>query len=203
MEVSSRESSSSDNKINQQKNFKRRKNKKPKVGKINEITIEENGRSRNGIVFYTNYNGERQFLFAIDAKTKQLTDFGGTYSPDDGCRIISAIRESEEETMGVITGLTVDKLQNCIAVCDHKNLIIFVPIEVNPTTIVKAIENRVKQYFDEKQQQPETISATWISGSELTNCITRRDSSGKLYDNTIYSVVGEFLHKAGNFQKFF
>lgn len=159
---------------------------------MGSVLEEKKLKTRNGIIPYTIYKGERYFLFGFDSRTFELTDFGGGYKSTDGTRIKAAIREFQEETLSIFEEIAEEDLGNCIAIADSDNLIIFVPLEIDPKETCFLFEQEVKKFHSNTRGKlPEVSGVTWLRENELLNCITRQDSS-----ETIYKKVGTILRRA-------
>lgn len=162
------------------------------IGPIENLPLEnKKEKTRNGVILYTIYQGERYFLLGFDTKTLELTDFGGGYKREDGSRVKAALREFHEETLNCFEEIKEEDLQRCIGISDSDNLIIFIPVDESPSDICHAIEDRVLHYYNETNRIPEIVSATWVRENDLLNCITRKDSS-----NTVYGKVAKLLRSA-------
>ncbi len=97
---------------------------------------------RAGIILYTYTpnpdpnikEGVYNFIMAKDAQSGELSDFGGGKKNNDNNSTMTAIRELNEETLGVILNcenLRKKDLQNCLSMSSDQMLLLFVPVEGN------------------------------------------------------------------------
>lgn len=97
---------------------------------------------RAGIILYTYTpnpdpnikEGVYNFIMAKDAQSGELSDFGGGKKNNDDNSTMTAIRELNEETLGVLTNcgnLGKKDLQNCLAMSSDQMLLLFVQVDGN------------------------------------------------------------------------
>jgi len=97
---------------------------------------------RAGIILYTytqkSYSNPNRkvwvynFIMAKDAQSGELSDFGGGKKNNDNNSTMTAIRELNEETLGVLVNcenLGEKDLQNCLSMSSDQMLLVFVPVE--------------------------------------------------------------------------
>lgn len=145
--------------------------------------------SRAGIIPYT-FNEDKSLLFGfgLDHQFRELTDFGGGVSyRKDKTALKGAIREFQEESLGVFGEISQESLQRSLVLYTENTLIIFLYMDIHPETINK------KFYLQrEKQEKLEVSDIVWLSDKELK--IALRPQSRMLYVR-----VSHTLRNAGNF----
>lgn len=92
---------------------------------------------RGGVVMCTESNGEKYLIFAIDDKTHELTDFGGTREKKDANIIDTSIREFHEETLGLFDKLSWDDIKKCTCVYDSDSIVLFIRTSLNINDIAE------------------------------------------------------------------
>jgi len=104
---------------------------------------------RGGVIVYTHFNGTVYFSFGIDAKTHDLTDFGGGIGHRDASPISGALREFSEETLGIFGTVTVDQIGTCPVIYDLNNLIIFLRFDLNPEEVSTVFLQKYQEIVDQ------------------------------------------------------
>lgn len=156
---------------------------------INNLDLEKVRPQRAGIIIYTMVQGRVYFGFGLDTKTHDLTDFGGHVIYGKDINVVDgAIREFEEETLGIFTSFTLEDIKYSPTIYDNKNLIIFLHLKINPEEVCRIFNERFKQHISEI---PEVCGITWLSWEEFKRSLIRTD--------VLFSRVRNFLRKAGDF----
>jgi hypothetical protein len=156
---------------------------------FNKIRVE-----RAGFFIYTIYNGNIYIMVGIDSKTHDLTDFAGTikYKMDKNV-VNGAIRELQEETLEIFEAITYKDIKNCITVYDNDNLIIFMPVLLNPDIVCYEFNEKYRKTIENKRckMEPEVCGVTWLALEEFNYHIKN--------PGVMYSRVQNVLSRAGNF----
>lgn len=177
-------------------NEKKRGDKEPNVRTfVKNLDLGAVKPRRAGVIIYTIHNGTTYFGFGLDAKYHDLTDFGGSvrYDTDtkgnhgkDSNVVAGALREFQEETLGIFKPLTYEDVQNCPVVYDKDNLIIFLHLSVDP--------DQVSQKFllkHEKTKESEVCNISWLTWPEL--------QAGIANPSNLFTRVQRFLKRVGDF----
>jgi hypothetical protein len=169
---------------------------------VQNLNLEYVKPQRAGIIIYTVINGSIYFGLGLDAKTHDLTDFGGGVIYKKDINVIrGAIREFEEETLEIFDTITVDDLKQCPVIYDNNNLIIFVHMDLDPDETCRAFHLKYKQITDsnstffpdgkKKIKDPEVCGITWLTWEEFQQSINEK--------GIMFSRVQRFLSRAEDF----
>jgi len=164
------------------------------VKKLKCLNFKKARVERAGFILYTLYKGNIYFMIGIDSKTHELTDFAGTVKYKlDRHALSGAIRELQEETLSIFEPVTYDDVKECITIYDNKNLVIFMPISLDPDIICQEFNEKYIQERETKRyhQEPEVCGITWL---ELDEFLYHIKNPG-----LIYSRVQNLLLNAGDF----
>lgn len=165
---------------------------------------------RAGVILYTVVNGATYFGLGLDARTHDLTDFGGgvIYKTDQNV-IRGALREFDEETLQIFNPVTLDEIKQCPVIYDENNLIIFIHVNVDPNVACKTFNDEYEQIIkrNEKERQensaqqsrsqsqkirdPEVCAITWLTWEDFQRSMKER--------GVMFSRVQRFLNKAEDF----
>lgn len=136
---------------------------------------------RAGIVVITRYKKQSWFGFGIDRKSGDFSDFGGAKIKKDIDIFETALREFHEESLEVFGTLKREDIENCWAVYDKKNLIIFVPLMTSPKKVIKNFKTKVNS-------DDEMSGIVWVRQHALIDLL--KTATPK---RTIYSKVKEVM----------
>ena len=169
--------------------WKNKKSSKVVKTKVSQIDLSRVKPKRAGIILYTYHDNVLYFGVGLDSTYHDLTDFGGTvvYRTDKNV-IRGAIREFEEETLGIFDTITYEDIRNCPVLYDKNNLIIFLRLDICPNDISKRFNDA---YIKNTNINPEVCSITWLNLDDLNNSIKN--------DDIIFNRVKNFLRRAGDF----
>ncbi|SNW62908.1 Diadenosine tetraphosphate (Ap4A) hydrolase [Orpheovirus IHUMI-LCC2] len=109
--------------------------------------------------------------FGVSTLYNELSDFGGGLKRIED-RIIGALRELFEESLGVFGNITIDQIPNdSVVVYDNYMFIIFLPIQGQTT------EYYSSQYLDALNRRPdpskeEVSSIIWLTFEGMNQCVT-------------------------------
>lgn len=159
---------------------------------VRDFNLTEKG-YRAGIVLFYVENDSLYFVFGYDRKTHELTDFAGGLLPTDRSMIDTAIREFDEESLGIFDKLTYEKLLPFKLIYDSTNLIIFV-------RITKQVYEKKRDEFQLKYKECNNPNKVEICGIESIRWEIVRDmiliNHDKKNTNTIlYERVREFMYR--------
>lgn len=174
---------------------------------VQQLNLECVRPQRAGVIIYTVVNGSIYFGLGLDSRTHDLTDFGGgvIYKIDIDA-IKGALREFEEETLGIFDSIRTEDIMQCPVIYDDRNLIIFVHLNVDPDTVCLSFNEKFKKAVSEgddgttehsekkrhrEPREPEVCGITWLTWEEFQHCIGTR--------GILFSRVQKFLARADNF----
>lgn len=127
---------------------------------------------RSGVIPYTIINNTLYFLFAIDSKYNELTDFGGGVKKNETI-ITGGLRELQEESCGIFSKINLNDVHDCVTILNTKMAVIFIPIsplwygkvekvflsKVTPLTENKNVIwidlDKLQTFYIAKQHKPE------------------------------------------------
>jgi len=166
------------------------------VKKLKHVNFSKTKVQRAGFILYTLYKGNIYFMIGVDSKTHDLTDFAGSVKYKTDRHVLSgAIRELQEETLDLFEPITYDDVKECITVYDSNNLVIFMPISLDPDTICREFNEKYRETVERKRlsAEPEVCGLTWLDIDEF---IFHIKNSG-----VMYSRIQTLLLNAGDFFK--
>jgi len=131
---------------------------------------------RAGVIIYTD-NPNRKFCMGIDREYGEITDFGGGVSyKKDGNALEGALRELNEESLGVFGEIPLDSLSKSIVVYNDSILIVFIKV---PTLHIDSI---MKAFNEKVHFKSEVSSLIMMSEREFRDLIqSRLTHKGKMY----------------------
>lgn len=107
-------------------------------------------------------------LLGVDRKHKELTDFGGGVSKKkDKNPIETALREFNEETLGIFGQLTIKDIKDSLAFINQQMMVIMIHMPVNLEKTVKTFEKNLVKHT-------EISDLVWISLQELEDIINNK-----------------------------
>jgi len=162
-------------------------NKNVKISKVSEIDTKTVKPYRAGIIFYILDGQNISFALGTDSKTHELTDFSGSvkYSKGETC-IEGALREFEEETLGIFGKIAVEEISDFYAIYDEDNMVIFIMLEASQNTIRKAFNEKIKNI-----KNPEICSIFFITSNQFRYLIRKT-----FKEHVIYEKLRKFLYKS-------
>lgn len=166
------------------------------VKKLKHINFSKTKAQRAGFILYTLYKGNIYFMIGVDSKTHELTDFAGSVKYKTDRHVLSgAIRELQEETLDVFEPITYDDVKECITIYDNNNLVIFMPVALDPDTICREFNDKYRETVERKRfsSEPEVCGLTWLDIDEFIFHIKN--------PGVIYSRIQTLLLNAGDFLK--
>ncbi len=161
---------------------------------VRSLNLECVRPERAGVIIITVRNDAMWIGVGLDAKTHDLTDFGGHVMTSDKNVIEGALREFDEETLMIFDHLSCEEIAECPVIYDDKNLIIFIHMDVNPNEISQIFLSEYESVMRKKPkkcQRPEVCQIVWLSWEDF--------QAGLHRDGIIFSRVQRFLRRAGDF----
>jgi hypothetical protein len=158
------------------------------IALVRELDLERVKPTRGGVILYTiTEDGKLLFGFGLDKNYEELTDFSGGISyKRDSNALIGALRELREETLGIYN-VSVEDVQNAIALYDKHHLVLFLYTNCNPDDV----KNEFKTRYEEVEKS-ELKDIVWITEEELQKAI-------KCKSKHIYIRLLNFLGKSEDF----
>ena len=156
-----------------------------KVDYINNLNLNTLKQCRAGVIVYTIYKSKMYFILGIDTESGNITDFGGGISMKRENALTGGLREFSEETLGVFGNVDVEEIKNCVAVYDSKNIIIFLPFDVNIQSKYTEFLKRVKQV-----KNPEVKDLSILNKRQFLSLIEGKDIDG----TTMYDKIRKLLY---------
>jgi hypothetical protein len=159
--------------------------------KVKDIDLTTVKPQRAGIILYTKINDVLYFGLGVDNITKEYTDFGGgiSYKPHGDKNVIEgALREFNEETLNIFD-LNYNDVQDCLAMYNTNNLVIFKYVEQNINLIKNTFLNTYNKI--KNNMIPEVCDIVWLSQNEFKNQIMIRGN--------MFHRLQCFLQKADHF----
>ena len=133
------------------------------ISPINEINWSSVRPRRGGVIFYTDYNGEKIFGFGISRKNGNITDFGGWIRyPKDHSAINGTYREFQEESYGAFS-VTKEMLTSSPAIVSNVSLEIFIPAPYDPPHM----NNRLSSIIQSVTEKSEIADIIWLTSKQL------------------------------------
>jgi hypothetical protein len=122
---------------------------------------------RGGIIPYLSFHGRTYYGLGIDSGYLTLIDFGGHREPDDTDIFETALREFQEESLGVFGTPTMDHCQDAMVVFNRNLVEIFLPLpSQDPFQIWTEFERRVQF-----EPHPENSAMVWLTGPEFFQAV--------------------------------
>lgn len=145
--------------------------------------------ARAGVILFATTRDSLWFGLGTHSQTHELTDFGGgvSYTRKRETAVEGALRELNEETLGILGTLLPQDVAGCPALIDKDMLVIFLRVDVPPHAISSAY---LRAHAATTEEAPEVCSIQWFSLAELKALVT---GSG------MYRPLREFLARAGDF----
>ena len=135
---------------------------------------------RAGVLFYTFINGELHVCFGKDAKSGDLTDFGGRKHVGES-PIKCGIREGNEESRFAFSFLRANQIQGFYCLYSSNMLIIFIPVASPDDRDIReltGINFSEKQFLNKTQVKAkaynEVNDIVWLNESKLENLFSSR-----------------------------
>ena len=135
---------------------------------------------RAGVLFYTFIQGQLHICFGKDAKTGDLTDFGGQKRQGES-PVKCAIREGNEESRKAFSEIKLDQIQGYCCLYSSNMLIIFIPVAPPNDKDVRELTTnnfKEKQFLNKIQARSraynEVDEIVWLDEDGLSNLFSPR-----------------------------
>jgi hypothetical protein len=158
---------------------------------VNDIDLSVVKPQRAGVILYTVHNNSVYFGLGVDCLSHDLTDFGGNVHKNKENVIEGALREFEEETLGIFKKITINDIKQYPVVYDSKNLIIFIHVSVDPNKVSEVFNNKFKNVLKTSILMPEVCGITWLSWKDFYYSINNK--------GVLFFRVQKFLSKSNDF----
>nr|WIL05052.1 hypothetical protein pmam_13 [Pithovirus mammoth] len=153
------------------------------ISKIRDANWEEKKPIRAGVIVYKIYQGQLLFCMGVDRKTRELTDFGGGISyRKDKTLVKGALREFNEESLGVFGSFEEEKVLDGVVAYNDYMAILFLHLDCD---IEEVTDRFVKRFRAERSA--EVSSLAWMTVERFRS--TLFDQTG----NLVYERVSELL----------
>lgn len=171
---------------------KKRTNRRPvnkgmyepsRLCKVYELDLEDTSIAnipRAGVLFYTIIDSSLHICFGRDAKTGDLTDFGGGRKASES-PVQCAAREGNEESRFVFSHLRVDKIQGFYCLYSSNMLIVFIPVASPNDRDIRELtaSNFNEKHFLSKSQSKsrsynEVADIEWLNEEQIANLFSTR-----------------------------
>jgi len=149
--------------------------------------------ARAGIIPYVKNEKDDNLIFAfgVDVNFRELTDFGGGVSyKKDKSAVIGALREFQEESLGVFGSFKPKDVSKCFVLYNMEMMILFLFLDCDPEEINKLFHERL-----EDEDKPEVDDISWMSLKELQESL-------KPTSRLVYERVKDLLIRGGDFHAF-
>lgn len=156
---------------------------------------------RAGVLFYTFIQGELHVCFGKDAKSGDLTDFGGGKRAGES-PVKCAIREGNEESRYAFSNLKIDQIQGFYCLYSSNMLIIFIPVASPDTRDIRELTGtnfKEKQFLSKTQLKAkafnEVSDIVWLDEAKLTNLFSERPTI------QLFAKVRRFIYSCNDFSQ--
>ncbi len=144
------------------------------VRRLENIDWVKESQERAGVIPYIESKDSITFCLGVDALYGTLTDFGGGVKQTKESTLDGALRELEEESLGVIDRETID-LSTAVVVSSDKMAVIFARLTSRKDLIDVSFENALPDHGN-----VEVSSISWLDESSLRSYL--KPTSKILYD---------------------
>ena len=166
------------------------------VNRVKDLDLNKFKPTRAGVIVYTVYKRKVYFIGGIDTKSGEFTDFGGgvSYKTDQNA-LTGGLRELSEESLGIFGTISLDEIQECVAVYDENNLITFIPFNIN-------IKSKYYEFMDRLKfcKHPEVRDLTILDKKQFISLINGNNVGGTM----MYTKVRDLLAngRKNNFMRY-
>lgn len=147
---------------------------------------------RGGVILLSNVAGRTNIGLGIDWKTNELTDFGGKIRPHENS-IEGALREFQEETLGIFVTPSIEDIQNCIVVHNNYILVLFIRVSIAPVEICESFSEALREAL-QVGKKTEVSGIMFFTEHTFRNLLHRT--------RHMYSKLAWFLCGAGDFYEY-
>lgn len=168
-------------------------------GLVSQIHERTKAPHRAGVIMYTVHNGCTYFCVGLDAQTHDLSDLAGSVRRKYETGVGGALREFEEESLGIFEEITESEVAHCPVIYTQKDLVIFIRLEVNPHEVCEKFAKEYQSVMDSrgdtrmsmKWVEPEMCALVWLTWEELVHAIR--------VQGVMYERIRRLLQGAGDF----
>jgi len=144
---------------------------------------------RAGVIPYVIHNSMIYFLFGIDRKTRELTDFGGGVKLNETCEI-AAHRELHEESCNIfIHQIDVDLIKSSCAIFSKSGNTALYFVKLDEAWYESHIEEKfyyIQQALNEKKYN-ELVGVKWVSEINFREVVYNK------YNHCLWKRIQNFL----------
>lgn len=128
---------------------------------------------RCGVIPY-NILPDNTILFGLglDSKSKELTDFGGHSLPYENA-VTAALREFNEESLGIFGNINKKSIKNQLAVHNNHDFVIFINLEINLLMVDKIFYRIWRQKINE-HYYVENCAILWFTAEQIYTLLDTR-----------------------------
>jgi len=157
-----------------------------KVSYIKDIDLKNIKPSRSGVIIYTVQSNKTYFILGLDTKSGDITDFGGGVSLKKETVLSGGLRELEEESLGIFGQISVDEINNCLAIYDNENIIMFIRLNIDINGKYQEFLTRIKG-----MNNPEVKDLRFYDKKSFINLV-----EGNMVGNIMYDRIRNLLSAA-------
>jgi hypothetical protein len=146
------------------------------IGQINygwQIDWANREYVRGGVIPFTEINGNRFYAFGLDSAAGTICDFGGSREIADLDILDTALREFEEESLGVFGRPTREQIQDRQVLLTESMVLILLPVKSSMTQYSIAFARTVLTV-----REPEIRTIVWLSRAQLVSALKAQHSRG-------------------------
>lgn len=143
---------------------------------VEELRSKVQKIERAGIIPYLKTRKGLLFWFGVDP-SGDLTDFGGRSKRSDRDFLNTAIREFQEESLGVFGEINIKELTKSLCVYDGKMVIIFYRLNQQPCFLHSQFDNLVQ-----KEEKVEVENLFCVDQEKMVNLVTKNQIRKRLYE---------------------
>ena len=172
----------------------------PVLSKVENMHIPKVRRA--GLIFYTIIKDKLYMCFGRDAKTYELTDFGGGRHQKES-PIKTAVREGNEESRLVFGKITPESIGSFYGLYDKDMLIVFVPVVGPDNLIINCtsynFHNKTHLTLQQKKNKAynELSGIVWLDEEQLNHVFSEAPGY-RMYDKVrkFFCMCEEFAQSA-------
>ena len=112
------------------------------------------------------------FALGLDSKSKELTDFGGHSLPYESA-VTAAMREFNEESLGIFEDIDIKDIQNQLVVHNNHDFVIFLNLDIDLLSIDKIFYRKWKQKINEKYNV-ENCAILWFTAEQIYKLLSHK-----------------------------
>lgn len=175
-----------------------------RLTRVHQLNLEDpmiKNIPRAGVLFYTSINDELHLCFGKDARSGDLTDFGGGRRHRES-PIKCAVREGNEESRYAFGEIKPEQVQGFFCLYSSNMLIIFIPV-ISPNDVdirqITDLNFKSKQFLSKKQVRSkcfnEVSEIIWLNEAQIDNLFSERPSM------QMFAKVRRFIYSCVEFSQ--